>query len=241
MENIRGNVGTAFFIRHVYSYQLCNIEDDTVIVYYTLSAAEKWPSEQETKLLDSDKIKRPSTKWVFVSFFNVDVKVVLDRQQRLVVPDHQQALLGTGPLPKQPLFCTGPYQTGCATLHMAGRWWRWIPIKITCVYGVVLLRTEERVLIEAQQQPTVSQGVSSNSKLCQPTAQNKVERHLNQGASFSDWLGIRVYEPEHLEDAEVVWHLRRNPPAQLKNILTVGIFWRGRVRHQGYIHTYKFY
>ena len=53
---------------------------------------------------------------------------------------------------------------------------------------------------------------------------DKVERHLNQGAAFSDWLGIRVYEPERVEDAEVVWHLRRNPPAQLKNILTIGIF-----------------
>ena len=70
----------------------------TVIVYYTnqgspwindLSAAEKWLSGQETKRLESDNIKRPSTKWEFVSFFNVDVKVVLDRQP----------LLGTGPLP----------------------------------------------------------------------------------------------------------------------------------------------
>ena len=54
-----------------------------------LSAAEKWLSGQETKRLESDNIKRPSTKWEFVSFFIVDVKVVLDRQP----------LLGTGPLP----------------------------------------------------------------------------------------------------------------------------------------------
>ena len=96
MANIRENVRTAFYIRHVYSYQLRNIEDDTVIVYYTnhgspwindLSAAEKWLSEQETKRLGSDNIKRPSTKWEFVSFFNADV--VLDRQP----------LLGIGPLP----------------------------------------------------------------------------------------------------------------------------------------------
>ena len=53
---------------------------------------------------------------------------------------------------------------------------------------------------------------------------DKVERHLNQGAAFSDWLGIRVYEAERVEDAKVVLHLRRNPPAQLKNILTIGIF-----------------
>ena len=53
-----------------------------------LSAAEKCLSRQETKRLESDNIKRPSTKWEFVSFFNVEVKVVLDRQ----------LLLGTGPL-----------------------------------------------------------------------------------------------------------------------------------------------
>jgi len=111
VANIRENVHTVFYVRHVYSYQLRNTEDDTVIVYYTdqgspwiddLPAAEKWLSEQETKRLDSDNIKRPCTKWEFVRFFNVDVKIVLDRQQ--------------------PLLGTGPSQTGYATLHMAGRW-----------------------------------------------------------------------------------------------------------------------
>ncbi|KAL9982461.1 hypothetical protein ACROYT_G004507 [Oculina patagonica] len=99
MENIRGKVNTAFYIRHVYSYRLRNIDNYTVIVYYInhgsswinkLPAAEKWLREQETKRLASDNIQRPSsTNWKFVSFFNVDVKVVLDRQP----------LLGTGPLP----------------------------------------------------------------------------------------------------------------------------------------------
>ena len=51
--------------------------------------AHHWLIEQEKKRLDSDNIKRPSTKWEFVSLFNVDVKVVLDRHP----------LLGTGPLP----------------------------------------------------------------------------------------------------------------------------------------------
>ena len=31
-------------------------------------------------------------------------------------------------------------------------------------------------------------------------ALDKVERHLNQGTAFPDWLGIRVYEPERGED-----------------------------------------
>ena len=41
---------------------------------------------------------------------------------------------------------------------------------------------------------------------------------------FKDWLGICVYEPERMEDGEVVWHLRRKPPAKLTNILTIGIY-----------------
>ena len=51
---------------------------------------------------------------------------------------------------------------------------------------------------------------------------DEVERHLNQGTHFSAWLGIRVYEPEM--EKEVVWYLRRNPAASLKNILTIGIY-----------------
>ena len=123
-----------------------------------------------------------------------------------------------------------PYRTGCATLHTVGRWRRWILIKITCVYGVVLLCTEEHVLIEAQQQPAVSQSffkLENEPTDCPKTSLDeldKVERHLNQGTAFSDWLGIRVYQPKRLEDAEVLWHLIRNPPPQLKNILTIGIF-----------------
>jgi len=53
---------------------------------------------------------------------------------------------------------------------------------------------------------------------------DKVERHLNQGAAFPDWLGIRVFESEREEDGEVVWHLRRNPPPKLTNILAIGIY-----------------
>jgi len=35
IEKIRGNVDTSFYLRHVFSYQLRNIEDGTVILYYT--------------------------------------------------------------------------------------------------------------------------------------------------------------------------------------------------------------
>ena len=74
-------------MRHIYGYRLRNIEDGTVILLYknigfpwlkTLTEAEEWVSAQETKRLDPDTTERHNTKWVFESFFYVDVKVALD-------------------------------------------------------------------------------------------------------------------------------------------------------------------
>ena len=98
MEKIREKVNTSFYARHIFSNQLRNIEDDSLMVFYTnigspwfnrFSEVEEWLSEREKVRLDSDNINRPDTKWVFEKHFNVDFKVVLDRQP----------LLGTGPLP----------------------------------------------------------------------------------------------------------------------------------------------
>ena len=36
---------------------------------------------------------------------------------------------------------------------------------------------------------------------------DKVERHLNQELLLSDWLRVRVYEPERQENGEILWHL----------------------------------
>ena len=200
MENIRGKVHTAFCIRHVFSYKLRNIEDDTVIVYYTnhgspwinkLSEAEKWLSEQETKRLDSDKIKRPFTKWVFVSFFTVDVKVVLDRQQ---------LLLGTGPLPDwlrnlahgRSMAALDTYQDNlclwrCISVHRGAR----LDRSTTAAHGLA------KSFFKLENEPTDCPKTSLDEL-------DEVERHLTQGTAFSDWLGIRVYQPKRLEDAEVV-------------------------------------
>jgi len=98
MAKIREKVHTSFYARHIFSYLLRNIEDDSLMVMYTnigspwferFSEAEKWLSEREKVRLDPDNINRPDTTWVFENHFNVDIKVVLDRQP----------LLGTGPLP----------------------------------------------------------------------------------------------------------------------------------------------
>jgi hypothetical protein len=63
MAKIRDKVHTSFYIRHVSSFLLRNIEDGAVIEYYNqkkvshwikeLSEAEKWLSEQETKRLET--------------------------------------------------------------------------------------------------------------------------------------------------------------------------------------------
>ena len=50
---------------------------------------ERWLNEEENQGLNVDNIECPDTKWVFVKFSNIAVKVVLNRQP----------LLGTGPLP----------------------------------------------------------------------------------------------------------------------------------------------
>ena len=73
MEKIRKSVSKSFYMRHIYGYQLRNIEDGTVILLYknigspwlkTLTQAEEWLREEEAKRLDPDNTERPNTKWV---------------------------------------------------------------------------------------------------------------------------------------------------------------------------------
>ena len=219
MEKIRENVRTSFYARHVYSYKLRNIEDGTEIIYYTnlgspwmnkLEEAEKWLSEKEAKRLDTDSKERPDTKWVFDSHFNVDVKVVLDRQP----------LMGTGPLPdwlrnlargNHSMVALDTYRDNlclwrCIAVHRGAR-----PDRSTKVaQGLV------KSFFKLRNMPTNSSKTSLDEL-------EKVEMHLNKGTAFSNWLGIRVYIPERV-GTEVVWHLTRNPATQLKNIMTIGIF-----------------
>ena len=220
MEKIRENVQTSFYARHVYSYKLRHIEDETEIIYYTnlgspwmnkLEEAEKWLSDKETNRLDSDSIRRPTKKWEFVSHFNVDVKVVLDRQP----------LMGTGPLPDwlrnlahgRSMVALDTYQDNlclwrCIAVHRGSR-----PDRSTKVAQGLA-----KSFFKLKTMPTDCPKTSLDEL-------DKVEMHLNKGAAFSDWLGIKVYVPEQGKDAEAVWHLTRNPAAQLKNIMTIGVFW----------------
>ena len=219
ISKIREKVYTSFYARHIFSYQLRNIEEGTVIFYYTnkgspwfdnFSDAEKWLSEREKVRLYPDNIERPNTKWVFEAYFNVDVKVVLDRQP----------LLGTGPLPdwlrnlahSRYMLTLDTYKENlclwrCIAVHRGSR--------------------PDRSTTAARELAKSFFNLIATPQDCRKTCLDEldeVEKHLNKKQIFKDWLVIRVYEPERLEDGEVIWHLRRTPPAKLTNILTIGIY-----------------
>ena len=219
MEKIRENVQTSFYMRHSYSYMLRNIEDGTIISYYqnkgspwmeTYGEAENWISKREAKRLDADSIERPNTKWIFENHFNVDVKVVLDRQP----------LMGTGPLPNwlrnlahsRSMVALDNYRDNlclwrCIAVHKGAR-----PDRSTkAAQGLA------KSFFKLRDTPTNCVKTSLDEL-------EKVEMHLNKGTAFSGWLGIRVYMPERIDDKEVVWHLTRNPAPQFKNVMTIGIF-----------------
>lgn len=99
MSRLRQNTNSAFFICYHYVYRIVNVETKLKMVCYkdhrgspwmnNFAEAERWLNNQESVRLNIDNIKRPNTKWVFMKFSNIAVKVVFDRQ----------LLLGTGPLP----------------------------------------------------------------------------------------------------------------------------------------------
>jgi len=149
---------------------------------------------------------------VFESFFNVEVKVVLDREP----------LVGTGRLPDWLrnlahgrdglMVALDTYRDNlclwrCIAVHRGAR-----PDRST---------KEARSLAKSfYKLKTVPQDFPTTSL----DELDKVEGYINKGVVFSFWLAMRVYEPERKEDGEVVWHHRRSPSAKLANILTIGVY-----------------
>ena len=219
MAKIREKVHTSFYARHIFSYQLRNIKDGSLMVMYTnigspwferFSEAEKWLSEREKVRLDPNNINRPDTTWVFENHFNVDIKVVLDRQPPL----------GTGPLPdwlrnlahNRSMLALDTYKDNlCLWQHIA-------------VYRGA--RPDRSTTAARELAKSFFNLVATPQDLRKTSLDelDEVEKHLNKKQVFTNWLGIRVYKPERMEDGEVVWYLRRKPPAKLTNILTIGIY-----------------
>ena len=191
-----------------------------MIVYYSnpkgsqwfnkLEDAGQWLSCQEELRLDLERVERPNMKWVFENFFNVDLKVVLDR-----LP-----LVGTGPLPDwlrnlshgRAMVTLDTYKDNlclwrCIAVHRGAR-------TDHCT-------KEARSLAQSfYKLNTISKnfGKTSLDEL------DKVEAHLNEGLHISSRVGICAYEPGRLPDGEVVWHLRVNLNPKLTNILTIGVY-----------------
>ena len=224
MQKLRENVRTLFFMRHSYGYRLRNIETGDFLDFYRnpkeasplmykIEDAEKWLMGREAERLDEDRIERPNTKWVFDHHIAVFFKVIKDRKP----------LVGTGPLPDwlrnrahaargQAMVTLDTYRDNlclwrCIAVHRGAR-----PDRST-----EAARRLAKNFFKFRDTPTDCPKTSLDEL-------EKVEMHLNKGTAFSDWLGIRVYVPERVDDKEVVWHLTRNPATKLKNIMTIGIF-----------------
>ena len=232
MEKIRENVGTSFYMRHVYSYLLENIEDGTRLTYYqnkgspwmkTYADAENWIREMEAARLESDNIERPDTKWVFDSHFTVDLKVVLDRQP----------LMGTGPLPNwlrnlahasrgHAMVALDQYADNlclwrCIAVHKGSR-----PDRST-----EAARDLAKSFYKLRNRPNDVPKTSLDEL-------DIVETNLNRGKALAEWVAIRVYVPELKNEREIengsetspriVWCLIRNPPTQYKNVITIGVY-----------------
>ena len=181
MAKLREKVSTSFYRRHVFSYQLRNIEDGTVIVYYTnhqgspwfnkLEDAEKWLSRQEKMRLELESVERPNTKWVFESFFNVDLKVVIDRQP----------LVGTGPLPdwlrnlahSRAMVALDTYKDNLCL-------WRCIAVH----QGALPHRSTKAARSLAQSFYKLKT-IPTNFRKMSLDESDKVEAHLNQGTAVS--------------------------------------------------------
>lgn len=62
MANVRAEVNTAFYLRHVYSYHLRNIENGDVILHYKNNARQPgWVSKTSTGQTRNERLKTSST------------------------------------------------------------------------------------------------------------------------------------------------------------------------------------
>ena len=224
MAKLRQNINLTFYIRYNYAYVLVNNETGLRMVFYkqqkgspwinNFVEAERWMNEEENKRLNLDNIERPNTKWTFVKFSNIEVKVVLDNQP----------MLGTGPLPDwlRNLARGGHQMVSLDTFGDNLCVWR-------CIAVYRGARTDRCTQLARQLARGFKADIFSRTGLGEL---DKVEQYLNKGKQLQEWLGIRVYEPERQENDEIHWHLRKNPSDKLKNIMTIGI-------HEGHAFLIK--
>ena len=162
--------------------------------------------------MNPDNLYRPNTKWEFRGFADVSVKVVLDRQP----------FLGTGPLPDWlrslaharagPIVPLDTYRDNlclwrCIAVHRGAR-----PDRCT---------NTARLLAKGFFRFNFIPNDTPKTSLDQLDV---VEMYLNKGKPVSDWIGIRVYEPDRCRDGTVVWYLARISLAKIENVMTIGVY-----------------
>lgn len=144
-------------------------------------AAERWLNQQENAREVLDNIQTPNTKWVvLMKFFNVKVKVVLDRQP----------LLGTRPLPP-----------GCATFLTAA--WCLTISMTTCVLTLYscALRSAARPEHTGPKRYFKRLKTTPNSV---PWWTGSGRKAFQWGVGAVRCLSNRVYEPERQKNNEIL-------------------------------------
>ena len=216
VRKLRQNVNSAFYIRYSYSYVLVNNENGLRMVFFkqqkgspwinTFGEAQRWLNEQENTRLNVDSIERPNTKWVFVKFSSIEVKAVIDNQP----------MLGTGPLPEWLRnLAHGPNMVSLDTFQ-----------DNLCLWRCIAVHRGARPDRCTQAAKQLAKGYFKSSLVPRTSLDelDKVEVYLNTGKQLSEWVGIRVYEPELQQNGEIYWQLVKNLSDKLKNIITIGIY-----------------
>ena len=185
MQRIHIDINTAFYIRHVFSYQLKNTENGDIIIQYTntvsvwfnnFQEAQYWLNKQEAKRVELDgfTIQKPSTKWEFKGFCKLDVKVVIDHQP----------LVSTGPLPDWLRNLT--HRRAMLVLDTLNNdlcLWR-------CIVVHQGVRPDRPTAAARQLVQSFFNTPTLNARKTSLDEIGKVEHDLNKGKTFENWIAI---------------------------------------------------
>ena len=205
-RRIRRRVQNSFYLRYEYWYWLRNFEDGTILLWKVnptgspwikkMVEAMEWLKKKEEECVSLKTVDVPTTKWGILRFSVVSVKAVINRQP----------LLGTGPLPpwlrnlahSRNMVCLDTYKDNlclwrCIAVHQGAR--------ITRCTRAARRLCQTFLETNARDPPRTSMDELDN-----------VECFLNKNEKPTNWLHIRVFEPELHADDNVLWQLIRNVP-----------------------------
>jgi len=170
---------------------------------------EEYLEDQERQRLELAGIERRNTKWSFLRFHKVHVKVLLSRS----------LLLGSGQLPEW----LRNLAHGCAMVTLDSYednlcLWRCIS-----VYKGSRVDRCTRVAKAMAKSFYKLAKTSSDAPKTLLDELDKVEKFLNKRLPTSDWIGIYVYFPQRDTDGTIVWTMDRSSSSFIKNIMTIGV------------------